>query len=347
MRYQFTILCLFSVLYAGCQKEVISLSTGVSETFYVDNAGASMRVLVEGNTASKAFIVVVHGGPGSTAYIYNTDYISQYLEDKYAMVYWDQRNAGASQGGDNGDKLKLDQYVEDLKKVIQVIKYRYGKNASVFILGHSFGGLITAGFVTKNDYQSLIKGWICMDGSHNYGLNDTLTRQMLSDVGKQQVTLNNHVDEWNEIIDYCNLHTGSFSLDESDQLYTYGADAETYMDSVNQISIVGMFLQFAFKDDIPLTSVLVNYLYSIDSDLDAELAQTEFSSALHKVTIPTLLLYGKYDFICPIGLADDIYSRISSAHKKIVISPVSGHNLFLQDESLFCTEVADFVARFK
>ena len=63
-------------LLASCQKEEIKIGKTVSETFYVQNAGASMRVLVEGNTASKAILLFVHGGPGSSSNFYNTDYIS-------------------------------------------------------------------------------------------------------------------------------------------------------------------------------------------------------------------------------------------------------------------------------
>jgi hypothetical protein len=40
----------FSCCLPGSQKEKITFSEKVSETFYVKNAGASMRVLVEGNT---------------------------------------------------------------------------------------------------------------------------------------------------------------------------------------------------------------------------------------------------------------------------------------------------------
>ena len=125
----FTVLVLTS-----CQKEKITIGTNVSETFYLDNAGASMRLLVEGNTLSRTFLIFVHGGPGSSSYFYNTDYISQNIEDKYAVVYWDQRNAGASQGNSNGNNLNLPQMTDDLKKVIQVLKSRYGQNIGVFIL---------------------------------------------------------------------------------------------------------------------------------------------------------------------------------------------------------------------
>src|ERR1035437_1694212 len=113
----------------SCQKEKITFGTNVSETFYLDNAGASMRLLVEGNTLSHIFLIFVHGGPGSSSYFYNTDYISQNIENKYAVVYWDQRNAGASQGNANGDHLNLPQMTDDLKKVIQLIKSRYGQSS--------------------------------------------------------------------------------------------------------------------------------------------------------------------------------------------------------------------------
>src|SRR5664279_1657480 len=184
------LLLILLISLLGCQKEKITISGATSEVFFVENAGASMRVLVHGNTASNVYILVIHGGPGLGSYFYDTKYISQNLGDKYAMVYWDQRNAGASQGSSNGGNLNLSQMVDDLKKVIQVLKYRYGSNMSLFLLGHSFGGLIAADFLTQPGNQNMIKGFINVDGSHNYPLNDTLTRQMLLSYGQKQVSIN-------------------------------------------------------------------------------------------------------------------------------------------------------------
>ncbi len=195
---------------SGCQKENITISGNVSEAFYVENAGASMRVLVKGNTASNTYILIIHGGPGASSYFYDTKYISKNLGEKFAMVYWDQRNAGASQGTDNGDYLHLNQMVEDLKKVIEVLKFRYGQNLSLFLLGHSFGGLIAADFVTRPGYQNMIKGLINVDGSHNYPLNDTLTRQMLLDEGNYQISQHRNAGKWQPIIDLLYKASGQF-----------------------------------------------------------------------------------------------------------------------------------------
>ncbi|HEY5471503.1 MAG TPA: alpha/beta hydrolase [Bacteroidales bacterium] len=335
------------LLLSGCQKEKITFSENVSEAFYIENAGASMRVLVQGNTANNTFIMIIHGGPGASSYLYDTKYISKNLGDKYAMVYWDQRNAGGSQGTTNSEYLHLDQMVDDLKKVIQVLKYRYGQDMSLFLVGHSFGGLLATDFITKTDLQLMIKGLINVDGSHNYPLNDTLTRIKLQSEGKYQVSQNRNVEKWEPIINYCNTHTGNFTFEESQQLESYAADAESYIDSVKYYSIVSQVLKYAIPNKYPVTSMISNIIFSEDSNFNKELAVTSFSESLHNVTIPVLLLWGKYDFICPTALGVDFYNRITSIEKRMVISPVSGHNLILQDKKLFCDEVNSFVLKYR
>jgi len=342
-----TIFLFFVILITGCQKEKISFTDNVSEVFYVDNAGASMRVLVNGNTASKIFILFIHGGPGVSSYFYDTNYINKNLGDKYTMVYWDQRNAGASQGNSNGGNLNLDQMVEDLKKVIGVLKFRYGQDMNLFLLGHSFGGLIAADFITRPDCQKMVKGLIDVDGSHNYPLNDTLTRQMLLSTGLRQVSQKKNVEKWEPVISYCNSHTGNFSLEESQQLEKYSSEAENYIDSIKKVNTVSLVLKYAIPDKLPLSALLINLLYSEDSNFNNELAKAQFSSLLYKVNVPVLVLWGKYDFTCPLALGEDFYKRISSTDKRFVISNYSGHNIILQDKKLFCDEVNSFVSKYK
>jgi len=344
MKHIFQFFILFFLAMTSCQKEKITIAQKVSETFYIENRGASMRILVDGNTSSKVFIVFVHGGPGVGAFVYNSDYLSNNIEDKYAIVYWDERNSGASQGNSNGMYLTLEQMTDDLKKVIQVIKFRYGQNSEVFIMGHSFGGLLTSSFITTGNNQDMVQGWIFADGSQNYPLNDTLTRQMLLSVGQQQIALNNNRVKWQEIVSYCNAHTGNFSFDESNQMMKYAEDAETYINEVTKVNSWELFWNNAIKFNWPLTSMLMNYLYSSEASLNNDLAKIEFSSSLYKVTLPVLILFGQYDFVCPKGLGYDLYNRVSSTDKKIIISPISGHNIMFQDEVLFCREVNEFIA---
>ena len=117
MKNIFLLLLLAGIL--SCQKEKITIGTSVQDFFYVENDGAKMPVVVEGNTASKIMVLFVHGGPGGTGIGFNNDENSTlYLKKNYAVAYWDQRGAGTSQG--NG-KLTFDPYVDDMGKVIAVL----------------------------------------------------------------------------------------------------------------------------------------------------------------------------------------------------------------------------------
>lgn len=346
MNLRLIITILILLFLGSCQKETITISHKASETIYLDNANASMRILIEGNTASNTFLIMVHGGPGTSSYLYNTDYISKHLEDQYAVVYWDHRNAGGSQGSTNSSSLKLTQMTEDLKQVIQVIQHRY-KESSIFLLGHSFGGLLSSSFITKDNYQSMIKGWIVTGGSHNYPLNNQLTKDMLLSFGHQAITAGEHVDKWTEIVDYCHQLPSEMSHEQADQLNSYADDAEGLFEQLEPLNLLGRITQYGIKDQWPIFSMIFNSNYSSKAPFNADLATLEFSSKLHKVHTPTLLLYGKYDFICPPTLGQDIYDNISSQHKKIVISNNSGHAPMFQDKAWFCQEVNSFIAQYR
>jgi len=218
---------------------------------------------------------------------------------------------------------------------------------SLFLMGHSFGGLLAADFLTRPGYQNMIKGFIDVDGSHNYPLNDTLTREALLTEGNYQISQKRNINNWAPIISFCISHKGNFTLEDSQQLETFATQAENYVDSIKHINIVNLILKYSIPDQIPLSALLCNLLYSEDSNFNKELAVTQFSSSLGAVTIPVLVLWGKYDFTCPRALGEDFYNRISSIDKRIVISDKSGHNMIFQDKEFLCNEVDTFVQNHK
>jgi len=344
----FSVILSVILVLLSCQKEKIITGNNVSETFYVENSGASMRVLVEGNTASKTILLFVHGGPGSSAYFYNTDYISEHIEDKYAVAYWDQRNAGASQGNSNAAYFDLPVMTGDLEKVIQVLKHRYGKDVGIFLIAHSFGGMLTTSFVTKGDNQNLIKGWIICSASHNYPLNDNLSRDALMLYAEQEIASGRNVDKWQEILDFINdLQPGTLSLEEADKLNSYATDAEAYFPEVNPFPMMDIIKANAVKQNYAIVSTFLNLKYSQNADIQDELRTYDFSDALTTVNIPVLTLYGRYDFVCPPALGEDVLQRISSADKFSYILPNSGHIGMYQDQEIFCGRVNEFVEQFK
>lgn len=322
---------ILGLLFTDCQKEQITIGLHADDTFYLQQEDVSMRVLVRGNTASKTFMVVIHGGPGSSGYIYNTPKMAEIVQTEYAVVFYDQRNAGASQGNDNAAEFNLDQYATDLKELISVLKLRYGQDINIFLWCKSFGGMVASAFMTKDNNQDLIKGWLYVDASHNYGLNDSLTYQMLLDAGNEHIAAGVKAEQWEPIVDYCQENLpGPFTFRQSLQLNLYGWKAQSIIEGLEPY-VFDVIWKGAFSEHIPLTSYYLGKTNAAARSFNKTLIPIKFSDQLNKVTIPVLVCYGKLDFVCPQGLGDDFLAHIGSADKEKVIFEKSAHHLEEQD----------------
>ena len=92
---------IFSVLSLGLMLFACTTpNDDFYERFYFRTSdGADLAVQIDGQIASKVFILLLHGGPGAGGvYSYNEGIYADRLEYNYAMVYLDQRGQGASQG---------------------------------------------------------------------------------------------------------------------------------------------------------------------------------------------------------------------------------------------------------
>jgi pimeloyl-ACP methyl ester carboxylesterase len=69
----------------------------------------------------------------------------------------------------------------------------------------------------------------------------------------------------------------------------------------------------------------------------------EYSSKLNSLTLPILCLTGKYDFTCPVGLAEEVMKKVNSTKKKLVILPHSGHICMTNEPEIFYPEIVKFV----
>jgi pimeloyl-ACP methyl ester carboxylesterase len=331
---------LLLVLVYSCQKEKISLSTQAQDLFYVENADAKMAVLVEGNTLSKVLVLIVHGGPGGTAIGFQNDkYISSTLESNYAVAYWEQRGAGISQG--NG-KLEFDLYVQDMKKVIAVLKHCYGSTIKVFIMSHSWGGLVAPGYLTDNTNQTEVSGWINVAGAHNYYLNDSLTRDYLLRYGKEQLAFGNRVKDWQKIVNYAEANIPNYNYKMSSTYAACASTAEGYINDIysNNISLSDFFIsKYPFSLSWAASNAGATYL----SNLGDEIMHKEFSSKLHLLTLPILCITGKYDFTCPKALAQEVMTKVNSVKRKMVILEHSGHICMQNEPDAFYAEVMNFI----
>jgi pimeloyl-ACP methyl ester carboxylesterase len=341
---KFLIVIFISILISGCKKQAPVLSGQADEIFWLSNAGADMPVWVKGNTASKIMILFLHGGPGEGSYRY-TGFQTEQLWKNYSVAYWDQRDAGAAAGNNNYVNLTLNQRVDDLEKLVILLKYRYGSDLKIFLMGHSFGALLGCGYLVKGDNQKQIRGWIEVDGAHDYPETNKLERQMLIDTGTVQIAKGYYVNQWQGIVNYCNTHQANTSLDISLQIDNYAFQAEDYA-NINHSTTSTDY----FSASSPL-SYGINLYNLNDTSPGRQFLQSlesiSFTNELYKITVPSLLIWGQYDFTVPVGSGIQAMANLGSAYKRLVTMPHSAHVPMNGDPDLFAQTVTDYIEAVK
>ncbi len=104
--------------------------------------GATFHSETFGDPAAPT-LIVLHGGPGAD---YRALLSLQDLADEYYVVFYDQRGTGLSPRVADPSTLALDTYLADLDAFVDA----YGGGDPVILLGHSFGGMLLAPYLTRH-----------------------------------------------------------------------------------------------------------------------------------------------------------------------------------------------------
>lgn len=322
------------ILLQACSKDAFTQSGHADDHFFLKSGSQHMPVSVIGNIDSKKFIVIIHGGPGGNGIIYRDAYVKEKVEKEYAIVYWDQRYAGNTQG--KNDKTDITDFKNDIKNLLLLLQSKYGSEHSFYLMGHSWGGFLTPYFLLQENNQKLVKGWIQVGGAHNYRMNDSLTREMLIYHGQRQIAANKNVADWDEIVAWC-AENGFESREEAGTLNAFAHRAESLIDSV---------LAPSYFPEVKRNALLTQWSNGIASALrqiDNPTYTTPISENLSLITLPTLLLWGKYDFVCPPTLAQDIIQQSQRSNIQFILYDQSGHSPMANEPESFWSDVIDWI----
>ncbi|MCG8577604.1 MAG: alpha/beta fold hydrolase [Flavobacteriales bacterium] len=347
MRFTHWIIASLLIGLFACQKEA-KLETEMNETIYLRSDKHDMPAFVRGNGASKVFILVLHGGPGGNGLEYSFGNYAESLESRYAMVYWDQRHQGNSHGSLKDEDVTLDKMVDDTYNLIRLLKERYGSDISVFLFGHSWGGTLGTAFMVKDDYQSEVKGWIEASGAHDIPMLNVELVKMIKEIAPVEIAKGNNTSDWQEILDYANsLDINNITFDQSGQLNQYAHRAEGYIQELKSGSdgSTGLVKYFITNPSNAAVSGLNGA--QLPQSFMEDVENASFTDELHKITTPTLLQWGKYDFVVPPALGYSAYDKIGTSNKTLKIYEFSGHSPMNNEDEQFVADIVDFVEQYK
>ena len=350
LRYSLIVL---AGLLMACESDIAVVGDRTDELIWLEHKGAQMPIWVEGNPANNTMIIILHGGPGGNSLVYNDllKVMSDGLEENYLLAYWDQRSSGNARGNYDKEAVSLNQMREDLDLVVDLMKDQYGAGLKVFLLGHSWGGYLGNYYLLSKLSQNKITGWIDVDGAHNIRKLTLDGLELMEEISTQQIQANTEVKEdWEEILDFVQ-NFDTTDLDETDRFLEVNAKAGAaevlaFRDDLIEATIPdleGLWQHLAGANH-PLTGLTNSYQIARTQLLDEAIA-LPLTNELDKIKIPALLLWGKYDFIVPPSLGEEMLENLGTPddRKSLIIYENSGHSPMDGDAEAFTQEVIDFV----
>lgn len=347
MKYAKYFSILVILVFVACGKS--NDKSNYSDIITVRHAGADMPAYIYGNITENTFLIILHGGPGSSGLEYRIGTYAETLEKEMGVVYLDQRGQGMSQGSYNGDKNTPQEMAKDINALALVLKEKFGNDVKLFLMGHSWGGTLGSTVIANSDYQKHFKGWIEADGAHNFPLLYRSALRLFDTIGTEQIQLGNSADYWKKTIEKIRaLDSTELDFNTMNQ-EAYTAEANLLADNV----LAPINNDQAAKATGTLlygNNILTSWFSGTATALSLEknnLTNYSVSDKFLNIKIPTLLLWGRYDLVVPLELGYEAYNKIGSTDKELIIYEQSGHSPMNNEADKFAQDIINFVEKYK
>jgi proline iminopeptidase len=251
-------------------------------TLYFDIEGAGL--VPEGDEMrEKPIAFLLHGGPGADHTSYKPTFSS--LSDLMQLVYIDHRGQGRSARGTKST-YTLDNNVEDLEALRQYLGLD-----KIVVIGGSYGGMVALTYASR--YPQHV--------SHLIAIATTPTHAFLDRA--QQILAERGTDEQKAIAEF--LWSGSFSSEA--QLRDY-------------FRIMHPLYSISHLPDAPLPTWdrAILSVDAINVAFGGFLRTYDISSALHRISAPTLVIGAQQDWICAPEFSVAIAHAIPQAELRIL-----------------------------
>lgn len=318
------------LLLAAC-----TLNHRGTDSFWFRNEGADMPVWVRGNWDSDTMIVHLHGGPGGPGLLQDWMYpeATEALEERYLMVWWDQRSSGIAQGNASGASLTMEQFVDDTDLLVDLLVEEYAPERLV-LLGHSWGGALGTAYLLDTTRQSRFDAWIEVDGAHDSKTGFALSRQWVMEHADAAIARGEDVELWNEALAFYES-TPVIGMEHLDPHGRYLLASGAYAREPENVDMIGSAL-FG-----PMSTAYFSNVSHIRDHLDY--TAIDLTEQMHTITLPSLVLWGRHDGVLPVTLAEQTIEDLGAEHEVLHIFERSGHSPQTEEPEAFVSAIESFL----
>ncbi len=337
----------------SCAEDFV-LEQSTDTFFHVSIDNTALPVWVRGNTSSKKIIVYINGGPGLTsidlAKLSPTNW-SDDIESEFAIAYYDQRGTGNAQGTIEESTITIEQYAKDLNAIIAVLKQKY-EQPSIYLMSHSFGGCIALNHLLESDFQEDISGWISINGAFNFDfdLQWEYRHTFLASIADDEISKGRNVAHWSAVKDWVLMTPIISTREQKNQWSEYINNPQINIIPEEEFSAsLGQYLDLGFNSSYnPFPAYASSNLIKVGRLLNKDVEGINYISKVSSISIPTLLIWGRYDDLIPPELGTDVFNNLGTIEedKHFELFNNSSHEPYISDPKKFREEVLEFVERY-
>jgi pimeloyl-ACP methyl ester carboxylesterase len=294
--------------------------------FWFENANAEMPVWVRGQVDSGTFVIYLQGGPGNPTQMIDAMFpeMTPTLDERYAMVYYDQRASGISAGNASEASMTPEQFADDLDVLIDILEERYTVD-HLFLWGISWGGTLGNQYLSTDNRQDRVDGWIEMAGGENQVLGYQVARPQVMEHARDQIALGDRVSHWEGALDYYESNPERLPPPPDNLAhYNYVFDAGGYF--FDPADGFDSFVPYLFQGPFSLTTYLANQAF-VDRVMDVD--SQNLHPRMADITIPALLMWGREDLVVPVEVGQASYDALGTpeADKTLLIFDDTSHTV--------------------
>ena len=254
----------------------------------------------------KPVAFVIHGGPGGDHTNYKPHLTP--LTDKLQLVYFDHRGQGRSARGPK-ETYTLENNVEDMEALRQHLGL-----GQIVLLGASYGGMVALTYAVR--YPQNVSHLIAVVTTPSFRFLER-AKTILAERG---------TDEQKRVAE--KLWAGTFASDE---------------ELVNYFEVMGSMYAVKY-DPVKAKESRARGIVSADAinqGFGGFLRTYDVTDQLSTITAPTLVIGGRFDWICPPEFSELIASKIPNADLRIFEQ--SGHMVQTDEHQAYIDAIRGFL----
>lgn len=244
--------------------------------------------------------LIMHGGLGL-----DHTYLYSWLDplaDTWEMVFYDHRGNGRS-GQAPPETMTHDQFVADASALISHI----GLN-KVAVMGHSYGGYIALEFALR--FPRRVSHLILVDTAAH------------TDYGEEKIANAIQHGATEEMLD------------------ALGREVSTPDEMSERMKTISPLYFFRYEPEIAGRLMREVKLRPSGSAVEGEYRSYNVIPRLPEIEIPTLILVGEHDFVCPPSQAKILHDGIPGS--ELVVFRKSGHFPYIEEPDKFFSSIVEW-----